>query len=109
MRAERLGSYSMAVTLAGMPCLSRLKSMMRYARLAPPPRKRLEMRPRLLRPPVLGLPSTSDFSGVCLVMSSRVTTVMKRRDFVTGLYALIGISETSPLGFGPRMNTHEHE
>ncbi len=29
MRADRFGSYSIVVTLAGMPCLSRLKSMMR--------------------------------------------------------------------------------
>src|SRR5579884_1324984 len=91
MRAERLGSYSIATTRAGTPCLSRLKSMMRYARLAPPPRNRLETCPRLLRPPVRDLPSTSDFSGGFFEISSRVTTVMNRRDFVTGLYALIGI------------------
>ena len=30
MRALRLGSYSMAATLAGTPSLSRLKSMIRY-------------------------------------------------------------------------------
>ena len=29
MRAERFGSYSIAATLAGMPNLSRLKSMIR--------------------------------------------------------------------------------
>ena len=33
-------------------------------------------------------PSTSDFSGVCLVMSSRDTTVVKRRDGVIGLILL---------------------
>jgi hypothetical protein len=38
------------------------------------------------------LPAVSDFSGVCFVMSSRVTTVVKRRDGVTGEYFLIGIA-----------------
>src|SRR5919199_868978 len=39
MRAERLGSYSMVATRAGTPSLSRLKSMRRYRRLCPPPRR----------------------------------------------------------------------
>ena len=38
--------------------------------------KREVTRPVLLRPPDFGRGSTSDFSGVCLVMSSRDTTVM---------------------------------
>jgi hypothetical protein len=37
MRAERLGSYSIDATVAGIPALSRLKSMMRSLRLCPPP------------------------------------------------------------------------
>jgi hypothetical protein len=75
-----------------MPVLSRLKSMIRYAFLWPPPMNRLEMRPSLLRPPVRCLPSTSDFSGVCLVMSSREITVVKRRVGVVGRYDLMGMS-----------------
>ena len=38
MWALRLGSYSIAATLAGTPSLRRLKSIFRYLRLAPPPR-----------------------------------------------------------------------
>src|ERR1700687_5917748 len=38
MRAERFGSYSIVETFAGISCLSRLKSMIRYIRLCPPPR-----------------------------------------------------------------------
>src|SRR3569833_1332343 len=91
MRAERFGSYSIAATVATTPSLSRLISIMRYAFLAPPPMKRLEMRPRASRPPVRFLPSSSDFSGVSLVMSSRVRYVWKRRGGVTGLKLLIGI------------------
>src|SRR6478672_786852 len=45
----------------------------------------------LLRPPVRFLGSTSDFSGVSLVMSWRDTTVWKRRVGVVGLYVLIAI------------------
>ena len=80
MRAERLGSYSMAATLAGMPTLSqRLKSMMRYKRLWPPPRKRTVIRPWLFRPPVFFRGLTRDFSGSVLVISEKSATVMKRR------------------------------
>ena len=85
MRDERLGSYSIDATTAGMATLSRLKSTTRYACLAPPPMNREVTRPVLLRPPVRFLDSTSDFSGRSLVMSSRDTTVWKRRVAVTGL------------------------
>jgi hypothetical protein len=37
------------------------------------------------------LGSSSDFSGRCLVMSSRETMVWNRRVGVVGLYVLIGI------------------
>jgi len=83
MRAVRLGSYSMAATLAGMLALSRRrKSMMRYRRLCPPPRKRLVMRPWLLRPPVFLMGAVRLFSGLVLVISEKSATVMKRRDGV---------------------------
>ena len=49
-------------------------------------------RPVLLRPPVRFLDSTSDFSGVCLVMSSRETTVWKRRVGGGGSVVLIGMA-----------------
>src|SRR5579871_5501750 len=53
--------------------------------------KRDVTRPVLLRPPVRCFVSTSDFSGVCLVISSRDTTVWKRRVAVVGLYVLMGM------------------
>ena len=43
---ERFGSYSMCVTVAGIPSRSfRRKSMIRYLRLCPPPRCRQVMNP----------------------------------------------------------------
>jgi hypothetical protein len=42
-------------------------------------------RPIALRPPDRFLVSTSDFSGVCFVISSRDTTVWNRRVGVVGL------------------------
>src|SRR5207247_2385786 len=48
-------------------------------------------RPVLLRPPLRCFDSTSDFSGFCLVISARDTTVWKRRVGVVGLYVLIGM------------------
>src|SRR5581483_4397711 len=98
MRAERLGSYSTDATTAGMPCLSRLKSMTRYAFLWPPPMNRAEIRPVLVRPPVRCLGCTRDFSGVCFVISSRVTVEVKRRAGVTGVYFLIGILNLREVG-----------
>jgi hypothetical protein len=74
MRAVRLGSYSTVATLAGMPILSRLKSMIRYRCLWPPPRKRLVMRPLLLRPPVDVWCSVSERSGVDRVTSLKSLT-----------------------------------
>ena len=38
--------------------------------------------------------STSAFSGRCLVISSRVVIVWKRRVGVVGLYVLIGITKS---------------
>jgi len=52
-----------------------------------------EVPPRLLLPPpVFRFGSSSDFSGVSFVMSSRDTDVVKRRLGVTGLYVLIGMA-----------------
>ena len=88
MRAERLGSYSIDTTVAQMSSLRRLKSMMRYIRLWPPPRKRDVTMPWLFRPPFLGSGFSSDFSGFFLrsVMSAKSLTEPPRRPGVVGLY-----------------------
>src|SRR5256885_1777852 len=85
MRALRLGSYSMAATLAGTPSFVRLKSMMRYWRLWPPPRWRAVLRPWAFRPPVLGLGASSERSGRSLVISEKSETVWNRRPGLVGL------------------------
>jgi hypothetical protein len=45
MNAVRFGSYSSRSTVADTSYLRRLKSMMRYERLWPPPMKRAVTRP----------------------------------------------------------------
>src|SRR5215211_5555422 len=91
MFAERFGSYSIAATFAGTPSFVRLKSITRYRRLWPPPWWRVVTRPALLRPPFLVTGSSSDFSGVDFVTSSKVETVMKRLPADVGLYLRTGI------------------
>src|SRR5256885_1321609 len=49
---ERVDCFSSAATPAGMPALSRLKSMTQWACLSPPPMNREVTRPVELRPPV---------------------------------------------------------
>src|SRR5215218_4567106 len=95
MYAVRFGSYSIAATRPGTPSLRRLKSTMRYARLAPPPRWREVLRPLELRPPDLRSPSTSDFSGRDLVISAKSAYVAKRRPALVGLGLRIGIDYPS--------------
>src|SRR6478672_2176807 len=85
MRQLRLGSYSTAATLAGTPSFTRLKSMMRYWRLWPPPRWRDVMRPWALRPAFCGFGATSVRSGVVLVTSEKSETVWNRRPALVGL------------------------
>src|SRR5579871_4509159 len=92
MRADRFGSYSMAMTLPGMPILLRFQSTMRYRRLCPPPRWRVVIRPLLLRPAVFFSGSVSERSGRVLVTSSKVATDMPRRPGEVGLYVLTGIT-----------------
>ena len=70
MYAVRFGSYSIDATRAGTPSFVRLKSILRYSRLAPPPRWRDVLRPLLLRPPDFVRPSVSERSGVVFVISS---------------------------------------
>src|SRR5919204_945040 len=91
MYAERFGSYSIAATFAGMPSRRRLKSTLRYRRLAPPPRWRDVLRPLTLRPPDFFRPSVSDFSGVDFVISAKSEYVTKRRPGLVGLGLRIGI------------------
>src|SRR3954447_3427473 len=79
MYAERFGSYSIDATLAGIPSLVRLKSILRYSRLAPPPRWRAVLRPFALRPPDFFRPSTSERSGSVFVISAKSGYVTKRR------------------------------
>src|SRR5262249_16560198 len=89
MRADRFGSYSIEAIVPVTPCLLRLKSTRRYWRLWPPPRRRIAMWPWLSRPPDFLIGSSSDFSGVVVVMSEKSDTVRKRVPFVTGLDCLI--------------------
>src|SRR6266545_2811009 len=84
MRALRLGSYSISATLPGIPNLLRLKSILRYCRLCPPPRCREVRWPWLLRPPLFLSGSTSDFSGASRVISSNPDTDLKRVAAVIG-------------------------
>src|SRR5690242_17217233 len=99
MRAERFGSYSIEKTFAGTPGLLRLKSMIRYIRLWPPPRWRVVTRPWLLRPACFCNGSTRLFSGLLRVISSKVETDIPRRPGDVGLYFLTG---TSVAPFGKR-------
>src|SRR5580700_5109055 len=98
IRQERLGSYSTVSTVAGASYLLRLKSIIRYMRLLPPPWNRCVTRPLLLRPPVLligvisGLcGSTGWFLPSCLVSSENVDIALNRRPGPVGLNCLIGI------------------
>src|SRR5690242_8284751 len=75
-----------------MPSLVRLKSILRYSRLAPPPRWRAVLRPRALRPPDFLRPSTSDFSGSLLVISAKSGYVTKRRPGEVGFGLRMGIA-----------------
>src|SRR3954447_21852243 len=88
----RLGSYSIAATLAGMSSLRRLKSIRRYRRLAPPPRWREVLRPYELRPPLFFSPSVRDFSGVFFVISAKSGYETKRIPGEVGLGLRTGIS-----------------
>src|SRR5438270_12635788 len=90
MREERFGSYSIAATRPGTPVLFRLKSMIRYSRLGPPPRCRTVIRPWLLRPALFMSETVSDFSGRFFVISSHVYSLAPRLPGDVGLYCLLG-------------------
>src|ERR1700735_1507237 len=98
MYAERFGSYSMCATFAGTPSFSRLKSILRYRRLAPPPRWREVLRPFELRPPDFFSPSVSDFSGLERVISAKSGYVTNRIPGEVGFGLRIGITQPLPAG-----------
>src|ERR687889_835374 len=99
MYAERFGSYSMDATRAGTPSLVRLKSILRYSRLAPPPRWRAVLRPSALRPPDFLRPSTRVRSGSVFVISAKSGYVTNRRPGEVGFGLRIGIRDR-PRGLG---------
>src|SRR5260370_37519303 len=105
MRAERLGSNAMATTVAAASTLVRLKSIRRYIRLWPPPRKREVTMPWLLRPPFFGSGTHSDFAGFFLrsVMSAKSDTDPARRPGVVRLYW------PNALGVNPFLARPEHK
>src|SRR5690606_35588102 len=86
----------MATTLAGTPSLSRRKSIKRYRRLWPPPRKRRVIRPVAFRPPEDDFPRTKERSGRLLVISSKFCPIICRRPGVIGLYFLTGMAAPPP-------------
>src|SRR5580765_3919423 len=96
MFALRLGSYSMASTLAGTPALSRRKSILRYCFLWPPPRCQTEISPWLLRPPERFFGSRRLFSGVSLVIWLLSRTVINRLEAVYGLKLFSPIAASCP-------------
>src|SRR4051812_36750424 len=91
MYAERFGSYSIAATRAGTPSFVRLKSILRYRRLAPPPRWRDVLRPYELRPPDFLRPSTRVFSGSVFVISAKSGYETKRRPGLVGFGLRMGM------------------
>ena len=66
MKALRLGSYSMVLTVAGTSSFWRLKSMMRYLVRLPPPWCRTVILPVLLRPLCFFMGSSRLRSGATL-------------------------------------------
>src|SRR3977135_1590171 len=85
MRAVRLGSYSMWATLAGIPSLSRRKSISRYCCLWPPPWWRVVIRPWTLRPAFFGFGTTGGVPRVCPVSYAKSPNDIPRRPGVVGL------------------------
>src|SRR6185437_4200408 len=89
--AERFGSYSTVCTVAGILALFLAKSISLYFCLCPPPILRMVIFPVLLRPPVFFFGRSRLFSGVDLVISSRVFTIANLVPGVTGFNLLIAI------------------
>ena len=75
--------------------MSRLKSIVRYLRLCPPPWWRTVIRPWLLRPAFFVQRRQRLFSGLSVVISSNVDTDMFRRPGEVGLYFLTPMNPSS--------------
>src|SRR3989304_6773627 len=90
MFAVLFGSYSIAATFAGMPTLSRLKSIMRRILLWPPPIQRTVTLPALFLPPVFLMGAVRPFSGLFLATSC-MRVVFSLRAGEVGLYFFTGI------------------
>jgi hypothetical protein len=71
--------------IAGIPSFCRLKSIIRYCFLCPPPRLFAVIRPWLLRPPFLAIATRRLFSGVDFVTSSNPEIVWNRTPGDLGL------------------------
>src|SRR6266480_3366143 len=91
MRAERFGSYSIETTFAGMPDLSRLKSIRRSFCLCPPPRCQLVRSPALRRPAMDFFGDVNGLYGRFVVRSSLTMVEVKRCDGVNGLYVFMAM------------------
>jgi hypothetical protein len=92
IRAERFGSYSIVATFAGMSCLSRLKSMMRYSSAC----ARRRATTTSARRGCCGRPTSWQRLGQRLVrlvavISSNTCTVWNRRPGDVGLYLRMGM------------------
>src|SRR5436190_13061489 len=90
MKAERFGSYSTDLMMAGISRLLYKKSTSRKRRLCPPPLWRIVIRPALFLPTLRRKPCVRDFVGSDFVKTSRyLMFVICRRDLVVGLYVFI--------------------
>ena len=89
MFAVLFGSYSIPITVAGIPSLFLLKSMILYFCLDPPPWCLTVILPWLLRPAVFFLETRRDFSGLFFVISELSREVICLLEGVYGLYVLI--------------------
>ena len=85
MRAFLFGSYSMPATLAGIPSLILLKSIILYFCLCPPPLWREVILPLLFLPPEDFFDCNNDFSGFFLVISLKSVATWPLMPGVTGL------------------------
>src|SRR5699024_4393067 len=91
MFAVLFGSYSTAVTVAGIPSFFLLKSTSLYFLLLPPPRCLTVIFPWLLRPEFFFRDTTKDFSGVVAVISEKSEPVICLLEGVYGVYVLMPI------------------
>src|SRR5690606_22392673 len=82
--------------------LVRLKSTIRYRRFAPPPLRRIVIRPVLFRPPCLLKPSVRVLTGRPFQSSERSISTSPRWPGVVGLYDLSAMLVSSVCFAGAR-------